>query len=127
MLTYVRRSCNICLVLESTAKLNKCDSGVVGNARPCQGRDRGFEPRLSLFQQKGYPEGYPFLLKKRQRNRSPAVRVLVSAAAPVVAKQRSPGPLATVYRSFGKPVKSRLCGIFIAGESVNCIYSKKEL
>ena len=25
------------------------DSGVVGNARPCQGRDRGFEPRLSLF------------------------------------------------------------------------------
>ncbi len=26
----------------------KCDSGVVGNARPCQGRDRGFEPRLSL-------------------------------------------------------------------------------
>ena len=24
------------------------DSGVVGNARPCQGRDRGFEPRLSL-------------------------------------------------------------------------------
>ena len=30
-------------------KHNKCDSGVVGNARPCQGRDRGFEPRLSLF------------------------------------------------------------------------------
>ena len=30
------------------SKLNKCDSGVVGNARPCQGRDRGFEPRLSL-------------------------------------------------------------------------------
>ena len=27
----------------------RCDSGVVGNARPCQGRDRGFEPRLSLF------------------------------------------------------------------------------
>ncbi len=27
----------------------KCDSGVVGNARPCQGRDRGFEPRLSLL------------------------------------------------------------------------------
>lgn len=26
-----------------------CDSGVVGNARPCQGRDRGFEPRLSLL------------------------------------------------------------------------------
>ena len=30
----------------------KCDSGVVGNARPCQGRDRGFEPRLSLY----YPD-----------------------------------------------------------------------
>src|SRR5699024_7736705 len=29
--------------------LHICDSGVVGNARPCQGRDRGFEPRLSLF------------------------------------------------------------------------------
>ncbi len=29
-----------------------CDSGVVGNARPCQGRDRGFEPRLSLVLKK---------------------------------------------------------------------------
>ena len=29
---------------------DKCDSGVVGNARPCQGRDRGFEPRLSLLE-----------------------------------------------------------------------------
>ena len=29
--------------------LNGCDSGVVGNARPCQGRDRGFESRLSLL------------------------------------------------------------------------------
>ena len=28
--------------------MTKCDSGVVGNARPCQGRDRGFESRLSL-------------------------------------------------------------------------------
>ncbi len=27
---------------------DRCDSGVVGNARPCQGRDRGFESRLSL-------------------------------------------------------------------------------
>ena len=39
---------NTCSTQEST-QLNKCDSGVVGNARPCQGRDRGFEPRLSLF------------------------------------------------------------------------------
>ncbi len=31
------------------ATLHTCDSGVVGNARPCQGRDRGFEPRLSLY------------------------------------------------------------------------------
>ena len=39
---------NTCSTQEST-QLNTCDSGVVGNARPCQGRDRGFEPRLSLF------------------------------------------------------------------------------
>ena len=32
-------------------KRRTCDSGVVGNARPCQGRDRGFEPRLSLGKQ----------------------------------------------------------------------------
>ena len=32
----------------SPKQSDKCDSGVVGNARPCQGRDRGFEPRLSL-------------------------------------------------------------------------------
>ena len=32
----------------SCVKRRTCDSGVVGNARPCQGRDRGFEPRLSL-------------------------------------------------------------------------------
>ena len=39
---------NTCSTQESTQP-NTCDSGVVGNARPCQGRDRGFEPRLSLF------------------------------------------------------------------------------
>ena len=27
---------------------DKCDSGSVGRVRPCQGRGRGFEPRLSL-------------------------------------------------------------------------------
>ena len=37
---------NICPL--GTAGKTKCDSGVVGNARPCQGRDRGFESRLSL-------------------------------------------------------------------------------
>ena len=34
--------------LMNSSRHNWCDSGVVGNARPCQGRDRGFEPRLSL-------------------------------------------------------------------------------
>ena len=40
-------SCSIILFVFSEYMI--CDSGVVGNARPCQGRDRGFEPRLSLF------------------------------------------------------------------------------
>ena len=35
-------------MLKVSRQNNICDSGVVGNARPCQGRDRGFEPRLSL-------------------------------------------------------------------------------
>ena len=38
----------MCLREHNKAQKTKCDSGVVGNARPCQGRDRGFEPRLSL-------------------------------------------------------------------------------
>ena len=47
------------------SKLNKCDSGVVGNARPCQGRDRGFEPRLSLlFNKKGHPERMSFFVER---------------------------------------------------------------
>ena len=42
---------------ETPQKKNRtCDSGVVGNARPCQGRDRGFEPRLSLLR----PEQFLF-------------------------------------------------------------------
>ena len=46
-------------------KLNKCDSGVVGNARPCQGRDRGFEPRLSLlFDEKGHPKRMSFFVER---------------------------------------------------------------
>ena len=47
---------NICLVLETSN--NKCDSGVVGNARPCQGRDRGFEPRLSLLMPEDFSSGF---------------------------------------------------------------------
>ena len=35
-----------------------CDSGVVGNARPCQGRDRGFEPRLSLLRVRKNPDSF---------------------------------------------------------------------
>ena len=31
------------------ATLHICDSSLVGKAPPCQGGDRGFEPRLSLF------------------------------------------------------------------------------
>ena len=47
------------------SKLNKCDSGVVGNARPCQGRDRGFEPRLSLlFNKKGHPKRMSFFVER---------------------------------------------------------------
>ena len=48
MLTYFFDWYNITIAV-AQATLHICDSGVVGNARPCQGRDRGFEPRLSLF------------------------------------------------------------------------------
>ena len=51
MLDFYRmiRYYNTCASEQHKALRNdKCDSGVVGNARPCQGRDRGFEPRLSL-------------------------------------------------------------------------------
>ena len=48
LLTYFSDWYNITIAV-AQATLDICDSGVVGNARPCQGRDRGFEPRLSLF------------------------------------------------------------------------------
>ncbi len=48
MLTKIKFESNIYFAV-AKATLHICDSGVVGNARPCQGRDRGFEPRLSLF------------------------------------------------------------------------------
>ena len=47
------------------SKLNKCDSGVVGNARPCQGRDRGFEPRLSLLFNKKRTSGKDVLFRRK--------------------------------------------------------------
>ena len=39
----------------------KRDSGSVGGVRPCQGRGRGFESRLSLNKKRS-PEGLLFLL-----------------------------------------------------------------
>ena len=48
------------------SKLNKCDSGVVGNARPCQGRDRGFEPRLSLLFNKKRTSGKDVLFSLKE-------------------------------------------------------------
>ena len=38
-----------------------CDSGVVGNARPCQGRDRGFGPLLSLYSKRDIQMDVSFL------------------------------------------------------------------
>ena len=60
LLYYIIRACDMWHI-----KLNKCDSGVVGNARPCQGRDRGFEPRLSLlFDEKGHPKRMSFFVER---------------------------------------------------------------
>ena len=46
MLTDEEKSCIVYFVL---TKNYICDSGSAGRVRPCQGRGRGFEPRLSLF------------------------------------------------------------------------------
>ena len=46
-----------------------CASGSVGGARPCQGRDRGFESRLALFlfkQTKFFPSYYNQNTKKKR-------------------------------------------------------------
>ena len=45
MLTDGEKSCIVYFVL---TKNYICDSGSAGRVRPCQGRGRGFEPRLSL-------------------------------------------------------------------------------
>ena len=37
-------------IVVARAALHICDSSLVGKAPPCQGGDRGFEPRLSLFE-----------------------------------------------------------------------------
>ena len=59
------------------SKLNKCDSGVVGNARPCQGRDRGFEPRLSLFFNKKRTSGKDVLFSLKKPH--PGLKVRASS------------------------------------------------
>ena len=75
------------------SKLNKCDSGVVGNARPCQGRDRGFEPRLSLlFNKKGHPERMSFFVE-----RAPSGAQSSSVSVPLRSAQ-SRCPLDTLRR-----------------------------
>ena len=75
------------------SKLNKCDSGVVGNARPCQGRDRGFEPRLSLlFDEKGHPERMSFFVE-----RAPSGAQSSSVSVPLRSAQ-SRCPLDTLRR-----------------------------
>ena len=38
---------------EEKRKREKCASGSVGGARPCQGRGRGFESRLALLKNAG--------------------------------------------------------------------------
>ena len=75
------------------SRLNKCDSGVVGNARPCQGRDRGFEPRLSLlFDEKGHPERMSFFVE-----RAPSGAQSSSVSVPLRSAQ-SRCPLDTLRR-----------------------------
>ena len=59
------------------SKLNKCDSGVVGNARPCQGRDRGFEPRLSLLFNKKRTSGKDVLFSLKEPH--PGLKVRASS------------------------------------------------
>ena len=48
VLTNNHYSFNITIAV-AKATLHLCDSSLVGKAPPCQGGDRGFEPRLSLF------------------------------------------------------------------------------
>ena len=55
MLTYFFDWYNITIAV-AQATLHICDSSLVGKAPPCQGGDRGFEPRLSLFFMPKIPE-----------------------------------------------------------------------
>ena len=75
------------------SKLNKCDSGVVGNARPCQGRDRGFEPRLSLLFDEKRTSEKDVLFRRKSPIRGSKFERLRSTA--VGAEQVSTGHLAS--------------------------------
>lgn len=50
MLTFIW-TCSIVCIVPVRNKNNKRDSGSAGRVRPCQGRGRGFEPRLSLLEE----------------------------------------------------------------------------
>ena len=78
-------------------QLNICDSGVVGTARPCPGRDRGFEPRLSLLPKKVLHLQYFFCGRSEEE---PLTRGAGSSLrfASVGAKPTSTGRCAPVYR-----------------------------
>ena len=54
MLTDGEKSCIVYFVLKKNCV---CDSGSAGRVRPCQGRGRGFEPRLSLSFEEEWCEG----------------------------------------------------------------------
>ena len=87
------------------SKLNKCDSGVVGNARPCQGRDRGFEPRLSLLFNKKRTSGKDVLFRRKSPIRGSKFERLRSTA--VGAEQVSTGHLAPSIASVQQKRTSR--------------------
>ena len=95
---------NTCSIQEST-QLNKCDSGVVGNARPCQGRDRGFEPRLSLLFNKKRTSGKDVLFRRKSPIWGSKFERLRSTA--VGAEQVSTGHLAPSIASVQQKRTSR--------------------
>ena len=57
LLTKIFAWCNIYFAV-AEATLHICDSSLVGKAPPCQGGDRGFEPRLSLFETPDFIWGF---------------------------------------------------------------------
>ena len=73
-----------------------CDSGVVGNARPCQGRDRGFEPRLSLYSKRDIQTDVSFFERAPSGARSSSVSASRLHFVSVVSKPTSSGCRETV-------------------------------